>query len=180
MDTMTESYGKKITTALRAVRQLHGDTSKLLVDYDKKRFTEGCYSVFENNATRELTYNVKAQYWMAQYVYRYYAKKSTPGLVEGLTVCFFRENIDEPILATAQIQYRLAGDTLPCDAWDIWYLFFEPPGMCKPLGKVHTCHKGEFVRDTVDWGKVLATPLFSIKRVEDVEQMLEQVRQTSV
>lgn len=174
---MSESYGKKIAMALRAVRQLHGDTSKLLVDYDKTRIAEGCYSVFKN-VTQELSYSVNAPYWMAQYVYRYYAKKSTPGLVEGLTVCFFRENIDEPILATAQIQYRLAGDTLPCDAWDIWYLFFEPPGECKPLGKVHTCHR--FVRDTVDWGKVLASPLFSIRRIEDVEQMLEQVRQTAV
>ena len=177
---MTADYGKKVTMALHAVRRLHSDTSKLLVDCDKKRYAEGCYSVFENVATRDLTYNVNAEYWMAQAVYRYYANDAKPGLVEALTVCFFDERIDEPILLTAQFQYQVAANELVkdlCAAWDAWDLFFEPPGERKPLGKVHICRK--FPRQTLQWGKVLAAPLYSIQRIEDVEQMVQEVRQAA-
>jgi len=178
---MSEAYGKKITLALQAVRQLHGDTSKLLVDYDKRRYAEGCYSVFENVATRDLTYNVNAEYWMAQAVYRYYANDAKPGLVEGVTVCFFQGKIDEPILLAAQIQYQPAPNKLlkeQCMAWDVWDLFFEPRGERKPLRSVYSCRS--FARDNLQWGKVLAAPLFSIKRVEQVEEMMDEVRRTAI
>jgi hypothetical protein len=117
---------------------------------------------------------------MAQAVYRYYANDANPGLVEALTACFFDDRIDEPILLAAQIQYQLAANKPVkdlCQAWDAWDLFFEPPGERKRLSEVHICRK--FWRDTVQWGKVLAMPLYSIKQIEDVEQMVKKVAQAA-
>ena len=124
---MADEYGKKLTTALAAVRQLHSDTSKLMVDFDGKMFAAGWSSVFENIATRDLTYSVRAQFWMAEGVYRYYANDGNPGYIEGLTVAFFDKRAEEPLFLAAEIQYRMDANKListVCRAWDIWHLYF--------------------------------------------------------
>jgi len=67
---VTSDYGRQIMIALNAVRQLHSDTTRLLVDFGKKMGADW-YSVFGNFATRELTYSVNTEFWMAEGVYRY-------------------------------------------------------------------------------------------------------------
>src|SRR5580700_7523452 len=99
---MPEDYGALINGAVRAIVKMHGDTSKLLIDCDK-RIGKGRTSVFGNSATRDLKYNVLAEYWMAQAVYRYYL--ISPNYVESVTVSFWEESTAEPMFLLAQIQY---------------------------------------------------------------------------
>ena len=58
-------YGKKMGQALKAVAKMHTQVSQLLLDCNSL-FPE-YESVFGTNATRELTYSVKADFWMATY-----------------------------------------------------------------------------------------------------------------
>lgn len=172
---MSVDYGKRLATALAAIRQLHSDTSKLMVDFDSKMFADGWYSVYENYATRDLTYNVKADCWMASGVYRYYAKDASPGVVEGLTICFFDHRIEEPLLLVSKIFYNTsAGKPLKeiCRAWDIWELFFDRTDK-RELGSVYTYRNIDNGR--IEWAKVLAVPLLSIKSLIDAEARLKQI-----
>lgn len=99
---MTNEYGERIAGALKAIAMLHSDTSKLLVDCDKQ-IGKDRKSVFANYATRDLTYNVKAECWMAEGVYRYY--EAGPLLVDGVTVTFFnKKEHTEPLLKVSRIR----------------------------------------------------------------------------
>jgi hypothetical protein len=174
---MADEYGKKLTTALAAVRQLHSDTSKLMVDFDGKMFAGGWSSVFANTAMSELTYQVRAQFWMAQAVYRYYAKDGSPGYVEGLAVVFFRKGVEEPLFLVAQIQYHMDPNKVissVCQVWDIWYLYFKHADK-RDLEAVNRFRNIENGR--IERAAVLAAPLLSIKTLADAMAALNKVRE---
>ncbi len=177
---MKTEYGSKVAGALKAVAQMHSDTSKLLVDCDKQ-IGRGRRSVFGSYATKELTYNFQAEYWMAEGVYRYY--EAGPMLVDGVTVAFFHGQAIEPLLLVAQIRYSYKpGDPEPpvlrdrCDEWDAWSLYFSW-GESRELGKVHAYGGSDAGR--IEWARLVAVPLFSIRRIEDVVEMMDRVRAAS-
>jgi hypothetical protein len=177
---MSDDYGKKLTSALAAIRRLHSDTSKLMVDFDAYMFADGWDSVFENVATRDLTYHVKAKFWMAEGVYRYYTKNPKGGLVEGLTVVFFDPRADEPLFLTGQLQYRLEANKLisdACGAWDICRLYFDLIDK-RELGRVYR-HKN-IDNGGIESAKVLAVPLMSIQSLADAQAKLNEIREAQV
>jgi len=176
---MNTEYGRKVGAALRAICQLHSDTSKLLVDFDKRQLRPNCYSVFGSYATRDLTYNVKADFWMAEGVYRYYANNAEPGKIEGVAVCFFHEgfpHFDEPLLLLARINYRLDND-LPirqvCQEWDILKLFFD---FREDRELDHVLHAQNIEVGRIASASVLALPLYRIRHVDDVESAMARTR----
>ena len=178
---MTTEYGQKIAGALKAIAMLHSDTSKLLSDCDKQ-IGKGRNSIFGNYATRDLTYNVKAACWMAEGVYRYY--EAGPRLVDGVTVTFFNKEADtEPLLKVARIQYanpelgngpgaEEEGLKAVCGEWDIWRLLFEW-AVDRELGKVLMFTDTDQGR--IAWARLIAVPLFSISRIEDVTDLMGRV-----
>ena len=175
---MSAEYGEKIAIALRAVYQLHSDTSRFLVDFDSKREGIGWKSVFGTVATSSISVTLKAGYWMADGVYRYYTKPPALDIVEGLLVSFFhyQQKSKEPLLLVAQIKYQAVGGSLikdACKAWDIWELYYKW-NEHQDLEKVIV--SGPQDNGRIEWARVLAVPLYSIKRVEDAEQLITQVK----
>lgn len=177
---MTAEYGNKIGTALRAIRQMHSDTSRLLQDCDG---TIGRHrpSVFGSNATRDLTYQFNAAQWMAEGVYRYYdAADVEAGLVEGITTAFIDkvkpERPEEPLLIVGQIKYKVEdGKAIAetCLGWDLWNVYFD--GL--PAAKTGTIlfTKG-WQTGRVDWVKLIAVPLYSVSSMAVVEELMAKVR----
>src|ERR1700683_4442669 len=93
---MNDEYGKKMSVALAAVRRMHKDVSKLLVDADRT-IGQGKKSIFEKAATSGLSKKFDTPNWMARFSYRYYysaAEKTDSVLVDAITVWFFDE--DDP------------------------------------------------------------------------------------
>ena len=173
---MTAEYGKKIGSALKAVAQLHSDTSKLLVDLDG-RMEQGWSSVFENYVTRDLTYSVRANHWMAEGVYRYYMHEQYFGVADGLTVPFLEKTLDQPLLIVARITYNLGeGNDLKavCQPWDIWGMYFAQ----KEIGRLVTLESWD--NERVSWARLFAIPLFDVNRVEDVDVLLAKVRNANL
>jgi hypothetical protein len=175
---VSTEYGEKVALALRAVLQLHSDTSKFLVDYDNMRVGLGWNSVFGNVATSSISTTVRAEWWMAEGVYRYYVKAPAVDLVEGLLVSFFHvpQKSKEPLLLVAQIKYQAAADSSirdVCKQWEIWELYYKRNDR-QELEKVIAF--GSLDDGRIEWARVLAVPLYSIKRVEDAEQLMAKVR----
>jgi hypothetical protein len=183
-----ETEGKSIAAALRAVASFHSDTSKLLVDCDKF-IGRGRRSVFGNYATKDLSYNVKANFWMPEGMFRYY--EAGPSLVDGVCVTFFNpaglmdpKLATEPVFKAARIQYRSPesstthpsgnGEALKalCDGWDIWSLFFkfakEPS-----FGQVMEFNNIDSGR--IEWARLIAVPLLSITRIDDALDVARNV-----
>jgi hypothetical protein len=176
---MNDDYGKKINQALKAVRQMHADVSKLLVDADGT-IGKGKIAVF-SNATRDLTVGVQAKTWMAWFVYRYYAAPDATeaGMVDAVTVWFFdhQSPIDEPLLLLGQIGYDLElGQQVRavCQEFDLVYAFSSWSSR-RALGEILTGAQPA-QKQTVEWFKVIAVPLFSVNSTEDVTRLMEQVR----
>jgi hypothetical protein len=176
---VSTEYGEKVALALRAVCQLHSDTSRFLVDVDSERVGMGWSSVFGTVATSSISTTLTADCWMAEGVYRYYIKTSSLDLVEGLLVPFFhfQGKSKEPLLLVAQIKYQLpAGSSIKnvCKAWDIWKIYYDWDDR-QDLGKV--IGLGSLDDGRIQWAKVMAVPLYSIKRVGYAEQLMAQVRE---
>jgi hypothetical protein len=166
---VAEEYGALINDAVRAVAGMHGDTSKLLLDCDK-HIGKGRTSVFGNFATKELTYAVQAEYWMACGVFRFYVAGSNR--VEAVTVSFWEESAAEPMFLLAEIQYRCdsaAEDGLTvikeiCDGWDAWYLYFDWGQRTPDVVLTY-----ENVDDgRIESARLIAVPLFSIASIDQV------------
>lgn len=174
---MSEDYGKKMGNAIRAVAKMHSDTSRLLQDCDGTIGKDKA-SVFGSYATRDLTYNVRADQWMAQGVYRYYdASTERQGLVDGIMVYFFSRgpyDHQEPLLIVGRIQYHVeSGAAIKgiCQEWDLWYALFDW-GAGLEVNKVLTPGSP----DRIEWIRLFAVPLYSVKSMDDVVSLMKQVR----
>ncbi len=173
MTVTTEDYGKQINVALRAVEQMHSDCSRLLLEFDRKM--EGWTPVFGSYATRDLTYNVRAQRWMAEGIYRLYSNKSEPGLVRGLTISFIEADTDQPLLLVAEIRYaeRASDIKTVCREWDLWGLFFDWGGQ-RVYDKVLSFPAPDPTK-RIESAQLIAEPLYSIKSVDEVAELMNRV-----
>src|SRR2546423_797484 len=114
---MSEEYGKRVGTALNVIKQLHADTSRLLVDLE--RYMRGKKSLFGNQATTDMSKHVvpSTGFWMAEGVYRYFFDEKQPNRVTGMCVAFIDERITEPIALFALLNYSAAASE-SCRPWD--------------------------------------------------------------
>jgi hypothetical protein len=88
------------------------------------------------------------------------------------------------LLLVARIQYSAegavakpgAGDAVGvkgvCREWDIWGLYFDW-GQSRELGKVLAYEAIDGGR--IGWARLIAVPLFSITRIEDVVRLMDEV-----
>ena len=174
---MSDSYGKKVGSALSAIRAMHSDVSRLFQDCDGT-IGKGRPSVFTNYVTRDLTWSLNGPYWMADGVYRYYdASDRGPGVATGLTAYFLDEKSlsQEPLLLVGEIGYRFEGKSSlkgVCKEWDLWDAFFE---WSTPFSLVTVLTPQPRDVDRISWVKVIGVPLYSITGMSDVENLMAQV-----
>jgi len=181
---MNEEYGKRAGLALQAVRRLHSDTRILLRDCGDKLYN-GWESVFGNNVTRDMTQSIDGwtDFWMAEGLYRHFTKKEMGSIVEALTVCFIdaKGRNAEPLMILSQIRYRL-GDRADvksvCGWWDGWHAYLDAKDVERQLGVVLAPKEFKGNKD-IEWARVLAVPLYSINSVDDVERLMQRVREAS-
>jgi hypothetical protein len=169
----TEDYGKRMSAALRAVEQMHSDCSRLLLDFD--RVMEGWKPIYGNFATRDLTYNVRAQRWMAEGVYRQYFHPSLPSVVRGLTICFIEPDIEEPMLLVAEIKYAGSESEIKtvCREWDMWQIYFDwaEARTNDKVISVANPDSDKRIRSAL----LVAKPLYSINSLDEVIELMKLV-----
>lgn len=191
MNDAADDYGRKASMALAAVRRMHADVSRLLVDAEGT-FGKDRTPAFGSYATQDLTYSYKADYWMPEGVFRVWASKppAEQAAVDAITVRFFdlESRIEEPFLLVGQIKYRLQGDVSAVDyltdkagksekrAWHLWYAYASWGGERRP-GVVLA---GSRLERNVEWFKVIGVPLYSIRSFDDVTALMAQVRAAEV
>lgn len=178
---MRDGYGLLVANALVAVQQLHDDVSRLLQDCDGV-IGKGKASRFANAVTQDLSALLRADYWMAEAVFCYYYEADgADGVVDAVTACFFdaENRIPEPFLLVGQVKYRVeANAQIPakCQGWDLRHGYFgwwpnRTPGMA---------HAGRRDDDRVEWFKVVGVPLFSVRSVAHVGELLAEVQRVAL
>jgi len=179
---MSDDYGKKAALAIAAVRQLHSDTSRLLIDCDKE-IGAGAGSYFGSAVTRDLTYAVNPDCWMAEAVFRYYQDQAEPFTYRGVTVCFFdraepvsdgvSRQIPEPLLILGVLKYKPTTDAAKPEHWDLWSSYFD-------WSKSQKTHEvlvvaGADAEERVEWARIVTVPLYSISSIASVKQWMEKL-----
>jgi hypothetical protein len=168
------TYGKKMGQVLKAVASMHSQVSQLLSDCDGLFATYE--SVFASTATSDLTYNVKAKFWMAQGVFRYWFKEGQP--VAGITIIFhpWEGEIEQPLLVVGGIEYlSVSSENVRevCNRWDLWNLAMV--WALKPLnmGEVISLTRPDSKR-TIEQMKAVVVPLFHVESLDDVKTLFAQ------
>lgn len=179
---MPTELGKQVAIAFKAVRQCHEDVRQLIADFDSLMSKKGLQRAWSLDA---VTYGVSraayAPYWMASKLYRvYHEPEKHPNVIEGINIRFFADDdsLDEPKLIAGRIDYAVAADQTVenvAQVWDLDHAYNHwsggsPIDLAKPL----TCRVDSHVR--VKRACVVATDLYSIRSIEDVKSLLEQVR----
>ena len=169
---MSDDYGKRLMLALRAVQQLHADSSKLLLEIDRRM--EGYTSIFGNFATRDLKYKVDSTRYMAEGIYRHYQARGST-VVPSFTVAFFDSRLDEPVIIVAETEYNSEGELRRiCNGWDPWNMLLDWSGRW-PTSDIVTTDAAQ-ANGRIVAAQLLARPLFSIEKVDDVLSMLQRVQ----
>jgi hypothetical protein len=168
-------YGKKVGQALKVVAKMHSQVSQLISDCDSL-FPE-YKSVFGTNATRDLTYSVHSDFWMAEGVYRYWFKEGSS--VVGVTALFhpWEGELEQPLFVVGQINYlNVAPETVKeqCSPWHLWTAVTswapQPPRQGKVIELSDPDGKG-----TIPNMRLIVVPLFHIENLDDVKTMFRKL-----
>jgi hypothetical protein len=174
---MIENYGTQMTTAIKAVLQMHSDASKLLLDLDKTM--QGYQTLFGSIATINLSWDVKTGKYMADGLFRHYVRKDDETQVRAVNICFFDVNdlsFEEPILVAAHISYFSVAKNMPEKskrAWDPWTAFasWNQEKVFNKRIVLDGPLKGGAIQSVI----LTATPLFSIHNQETVKALINAV-----
>jgi hypothetical protein len=171
---MSDEYGRKINRALAAVRRLHGDVSKLLVDADGTIGKDLLPAI--EVATVDQARGHRVDCWMAKGVFRMWKARppADQTLRDVLMVRFFDAifPIEEPILLLGQLKYRERVPSQVNRSWDLWSAYTVWSGEHQPPEKVRV---GGPVKD-VEWFTVIGVPLYRIGSMADVVKLMQRVR----
>jgi len=124
----TEEWGLQMSLALKAVRAMHVDSSRLLLDLD--RTLVGYTSVYRSVATIDsMSYDIKKPDFMTDGVFRHWVHPSQADTVIAVNLAFWDDNVDlkEPFFIAAKIRYA---EPLPNPwdrnkAWDPWHAYLS-------------------------------------------------------
>lgn len=168
-------YGKKMGQALKAVATMHSQVSRLLSDCDS--LFPDYESVFGNIVTSELTYHVKADFWMAEGVYRYWFKQDQS--VVGITAMFhqWEGKLEQPLLVVGCIDYldvTSQNVRQRCNGWHLWYAAMEWSPQPVGLGEVIELSDPDG-KGTIQNMKLIIVPLFQIESLDDVSTLFKRI-----
>jgi hypothetical protein len=175
---MATEAGIKMQKAINAVCRMHASASKLLVEFDKA-VPWPSVSVMGTTATRDISRQTKAGFWMAEGVFRYLGSTTDLGLVEAVCVPFVSPQLQEPMLLLGHLRYRAKSiDDLKsvCEGWDLWYMYFDSKKEWVE-GVPRVCEIPSKNADRIARAKLVAVPLYSITAMNDVAELLRPLRQ---
>jgi len=175
---MSENYGENITRAMRAVLQMHADSSKLLLDLDREMMDY--VSLYDNIATANLSYDVKSKRFMAEGLFRHYVRAKTDTEVIAVNILFFDEGIktafSEPLFVASKLSYlNTTGSSSERQSrfWNPWQALTDWSHGEALKGVVHLSEikkSGE-----VQSATVRAVPLFGISSIEQAMYVMREV-----
>ena len=180
MSNTLSDYGTKMNSALSAVRRMHSDVSKMLVDADST-IGKGLNPLFGGYATTNLTYSYRADCWMSGLVFRLFTDTDRPGIVKGITVWFFdnANKMTEPHLLVGELAYDLTPDQKiekVCLGDDQITAYSKWHG--NPVAE--TVLTGRYPKSAIRSYKVIAKPLYSIASMADVAKLMDSLQAADI
>ncbi|TET40104.1 MAG: hypothetical protein E3J66_07345 [Dehalococcoidia bacterium] len=164
--------GENIGLAFRYIQQIFKETAQLMRKLDGL-MGKDWRPTYGNRTTRDVTSHIDdPDYWLVEASFRIYDSTNEPNTKKGITVVYWGENIDQPILIVGKMDYILDSTTQRPKRqhhWDLWDAWFERDyEERKTDGTVYQV-KYEREDDYVEEARVFAIPLISIQSEDDIK-----------
>ena len=177
--SIVEENGRKMNLALTAVRDLHRDCSRLLLDIDDWMQKKHWRRFADDDTAARPSNDLKKAFFMAPYLYRrwVFGKQAQAARVQGVFIFLFDKGndgfLDVPTLIASDFTYHKPVSFKEQRHWDPYHALCDWSGTMamnqvlevdseRSGGKVHS-------------GTLIARPLFALTTSTDVEVMLQDI-----
>jgi hypothetical protein len=168
----TIDQGKNMRLAFEYVQQIFRETSQLMKKLDSL-MGKDWVPTYGNRTTRDVTSHIdEPDGWLVEAVFRIYNSRKEPRVKKGITIAFWGDDIEEPILVAGKLKYvvdktskKIAKD----NHWDLWGgWFYNDSGVPIADGVVRELNDKSKVEHVLD-AKGFAIPLVSITSEKDIK-----------
>lgn len=164
--------GKNMELTFRYIQQIFKETAQLMKKLDSL-MGKDWIPTYGNRTTRDVTSHIdEPNYWLVEASLRIYDSVNEPNIKKGITVVYWGENIDQPILIVGKMNYILDSTTERPKGqyhWDLWDAWLE--GDYKERKTDGSVYQVKYEREDyyIKEAKVFAIPLVSIQSEDDIK-----------
>jgi hypothetical protein len=171
--------GRNMELVFEYVQQIFKETAQLMKKLDSLMpVGKDWMPTYGNRTTKEVTSHLEEpERWLVEASFRIYDSKKDPAVKKGITITYWGEDIDQPILIGGKIVYKLDGQRkgpVRDDHWDLWSLWFqEGEGKHITYGNIFKVVPQETnLKDYIQEAVVFAIPLASVCSEDDVKNKI--------
>ena len=163
--------GYQITAAFHYIQQVFVECQKLLLKADNLMAPEW-KTVYGNLITRDVSKSLQdPKHWIADAIFRVYENEAGSSTVKGITIAFWGENVDQPVIVAGKIDYADSNKRMHWDLWNAWFAGNDEESETWDLdGHVRTSEMLDF--EHIKATKIFALPLIDIR---DDEVLMEKI-----
>ncbi len=167
---MATPNGPEILRVFQYVQQVFRECQQLIIKLDGLMAPEW-KPLYGSRITRDVTSSLyDPDHWLVEAIFRIYDFEE-PLVNKGITISFWGDKIEEPIITIGKIVYS---DIAKRGHWDLWYMWFDdevlPIDKRKLDGTVleHSPKDYDFIESV----RILSLPLVEIQSDNDVENKI--------
>lgn len=165
------TLGMNMDLVFRYVQQIFRETAQLMKKLDSligKDWTP----TYGNRTTTGVTSHIDdPDYWLVHASFRIYNSKNALNIKKGISIVYWNEGCDQPILIAGKLDYILdSTNTGPKghDYWDLYYAWFSEDYKDRKTDGTIYQTKYESENDYIKQAIVFAIPLVSIQSEDDI------------
>ncbi len=165
--------GKQIALAFQYIQQIFRETAQLMTKLDDLMGADWT-PAYGNRITRDVTSHLAhPDDWLVREVFRIYDSRESPGVRKGISVAYWGNGIEQPILIGGRMDYFVAeGADHPevLGHWDLSNAWFDESPEDKRIdGSIYRVEPTEApLKDHLREAQVFAIPLVSVQSEEDI------------
>lgn len=163
--------GRNMTLAFKYIQQIFKETAQLMRELDKLMGRDW-KSTYGNRTTINVTSHLTdPENWLVAASFRIYDSINEPNVKKGITVPYWPEKCDQPILIAGKIDYILDSETgkpKQQDYWDLWRAWFSEDYDEREINGTIYQTKYQPEDDYIKEAIVFAIPLVSIQGEDDI------------
>lgn len=170
--------GYQITSAFRYIQQVFNECQRLLFKIDNHMAPEWS-TIYGNRITKDVSASLQEpNRWIIEAVFRVYELNKEQLINKAITISFWGDVVDQPVITAGKIVYR---DISKRDHWDLWNVWFhwddqDEGNLYELNGKINNFKSSECKH--IEEAKVFSWPLIDIADEEAlVEKIIKPLRE---
>jgi hypothetical protein len=165
--------GTQMTLAFQYIQQIFRETAQLMATLDDLMGADWT-PTYGNRTTRDVTSHLAhPDDWLVRAVFRIYDSREHPGVRKGISIAYWGNGLEQPILIGGRLDYTVPEGADELDVlgyWDLSNAWFEEDPEDKRIdGSIYQVDPSEPPRkDHIRGAHVFGIPLASVESEDDI------------